>query len=42
MSSSATPWLTTVLWRDPLVNRPENAILGTMFEDAYGFGNSNP
>ncbi|MFN8451203.1 MAG: DUF6605 domain-containing protein [Anaerolineae bacterium] len=42
MSTSSTPWLTTVLWRDPPVNRPENALLGVMFQDAMGFGENYP
>jgi hypothetical protein len=28
----------TVLWRSPPVNRPENALLGSMFESTIGFG----
>jgi hypothetical protein len=32
---------TTVLWRNPPVNRPENAVLGSMFDSAYGFGRCN-
>src|SRR4029079_13310628 len=31
----------TVLFRDATVNRPENALLGTMFENAYSFGLCN-
>jgi hypothetical protein len=42
MASSGTPHLTTVLWRDPLVNRPENSALGVMFQDAMGFGEHHP
>ncbi|MCC7451116.1 MAG: hypothetical protein IT324_27130, partial [Anaerolineae bacterium] len=42
MSSSSTPWLTTVLWRDAIVNRPENELLGVMFQDAMGFGDYYP
>jgi hypothetical protein len=38
MSQSDTPWLTTVLFRDPPVNRPENQILGIQFQNAMGFG----
>ncbi|MBX3083637.1 MAG: hypothetical protein KF716_18530 [Anaerolineae bacterium] len=29
---------TTVLFRDPPVNKPENQILGVMFENAFGYG----
>jgi hypothetical protein len=38
MSTSSTPWLTTVLFRDPPVNRPENQLLGIQFDNAMGFG----
>jgi hypothetical protein len=35
MAHSSTPWLTTVLWRDPIVNRPENELMGVMY--GYNF-----
>jgi len=34
--------LTTVLWRDPPVNQPENALLGSMFESLFDYGTSFP
>ena len=42
MANSATPWLTTVLFRDPPVNRPENEFLGTMFDTLMGYGENRP
>lgn len=33
MTTSATPWLTTVQWRQDPVNMPENEILGAMYQD---------
>ncbi len=35
MAASATPWLTTVNFRDAPVNRPENELLGVMYEDNF-------
>ncbi len=35
MSTSGTPERTTVLWRDPPVNRPENQLLGVMYHDNF-------
>jgi hypothetical protein len=34
--------LTTVQWRDPPVNQPENALLGSMFESMFDYGTSFP
>ena len=42
MSSSGTPELTTVLWRDPIVNQPENELLGIMFDNVIGYGEHTP
>ncbi len=42
MSTSSTPWLTTVRWRDAPVNRPENELLGVMLQEAMGFGEHFP
>jgi hypothetical protein len=42
MSTSATPQLTTVLFRDPPVNFPENEMLGVMFENVFGYGEHTP
>ena len=36
------PSLTTVNWRDPPVNQPENALLGVMYESQLGGGVSFP
>lgn len=33
--SSTDPSLTTVTWRDPPVNQPENALLGTMYNSYF-------
>ncbi|MBX3064792.1 MAG: hypothetical protein KF726_17550 [Anaerolineae bacterium] len=38
MKNSATPELTTVLFRDPPVNKPENQVLGVMFESLVAYG----
>ncbi|MFN8419513.1 MAG: DUF6605 domain-containing protein [Anaerolineae bacterium] len=38
MKNSATPELTTVLFRDPPVNKPENQVLGVMFEHLVAYG----
>ncbi|HWP28006.1 MAG TPA: N,N-dimethylformamidase beta subunit family domain-containing protein, partial [Chloroflexota bacterium] len=40
--SASQPERTTVLWRDPPVNRPENALLGVMFESLFDYGQSYP
>ncbi|MBK8026664.1 MAG: hypothetical protein IPK19_36090 [Chloroflexi bacterium] len=42
MSVSDTPWLTTVRWRDEPVSRPENELLGVMFDTAMAFGEHFP
>jgi hypothetical protein len=42
MSGSATPELTTVRFRDAPVNQPENALLGTMFDNVIGYGEHTP
>jgi hypothetical protein len=42
MSTSGTPHLTTVKFRDAPVNQPENELLGTMFDNALGFGHAVP
>jgi hypothetical protein len=42
MANSSTPWLTTVLFRDPPVNRAENGFLGTMFDTLMGYGENRP
>ncbi|MFN8420056.1 MAG: DUF6605 domain-containing protein [Anaerolineae bacterium] len=42
MYNSATPELTTVLFRDPPVNKPENQILGVMFNNLVGYGEYFP
>ncbi len=34
----AHPEVVTSLWRDPVVNRPENALLGLMYESFYNSG----
>jgi hypothetical protein len=40
--AASQPQLTTVRWRDPPVNEPENAILGVMWESDYPLGTSFP
>jgi hypothetical protein len=42
MSRSGTPELTTTLFRNPPVNKPENFILGTMFDNQFGYGEHQP
>jgi hypothetical protein len=42
MATSATPNLTTVLFRDAIVNRPENQLLGVMFDNLVGYGDYVP
>ncbi len=37
MANRSTPWLTTVLWRDPPVNMPENALLGVMYGYTFDY-----
>jgi len=39
---ATAPTLTTVHWRDPIVNQPENALLGVMYESLFKFGTSYP
>ncbi|MBX5491552.1 MAG: hypothetical protein IRZ14_10365 [Chloroflexi bacterium] len=34
--------LTTVQWREPPVNQPENALLGSMYESQFDYGTSFP
>lgn len=40
--AQSNPLLTTVNWRDPPVNEPENALLGVMYESQLGGGNTVP
>jgi hypothetical protein len=40
MNTSASPWLTTVRFRSPPVNRPENQLLGVQTHTAMPFGAS--
>ncbi|MGI8553687.1 MAG: N,N-dimethylformamidase beta subunit family domain-containing protein, partial [Dehalococcoidia bacterium] len=40
--ASVTPSLTTVAWRDPIVNQPENALIGILFESNWQYGVSFP
>jgi len=40
--SSSEPWLTTVNWRSAPVNKPENALLGVMYESQFTYGTSFP
>jgi len=40
--STIFPSQTTVLWRSPPVNNPENALLGVMFDSEINFGASAP
>lgn len=40
--SATNPSLTTVTFRDPPVNQPENALLGIMFEHLFDYGSSYP
>jgi hypothetical protein len=42
ISTSASPERTTVRWRDAPVNRPENALLGTMYEANFDYSLSFP
>ncbi|MCL4251400.1 MAG: hypothetical protein KJ065_24830 [Anaerolineae bacterium] len=37
-----SPQLTTVLFRDPIVNMPENEFLGVMFDNLMGYGEHRP
>jgi hypothetical protein len=40
--SASQPSLTTVLWRNPPVSQPENALLGVMFESLFNCLSSYP
>jgi hypothetical protein len=39
---ATSPSLTAVLWRDPPVGEPENALLGVMYEGYFAWGTSYP
>ncbi|MFN8524209.1 MAG: DUF6605 domain-containing protein [Chloroflexota bacterium] len=39
---ATNPSLTTVTWRDPLINKPENALLGVMYDSLFPWGSSYP
>lgn len=41
-ASTTTRSLTTTLWRDPVVNRPENQMIGVMFDSAYNWEQGYP
>ena len=40
--TASNPSRSTVLWRDPLVGRPENGFLGSMFDTTLGYGQAVP
>ena len=40
--SVSEPWLTTVNWRSPPVNEPENSLLGVMSESEFNYGTGFP
>ena len=42
MATSPTPERTTVRWRDAPVNRPENELLGIMYETQWDYGGYYP